>query len=342
MKNLISILIICLLSNCEASKEKEYYKIAGYTQGTTYHITYQPSFKNQSSEIIIKKVDSLLSVIDTSMSTYINESLISSFNKNKYIELDEHFENVFNQSKKINHLTNGSFNPAFGYIFNYYGFGENKKPVIDKIINLDSIIPMLDFNLIEYDSLNSSIKTKSDLISLNFNAIAQGYSVDEIAQLFDQLKIENYFIEVGGELKVKGVNPKNKYWKVGIETPIESLTPNNESIALINLNSKSLATSGSYRKFNEINGKKFSHTINPITGKPITHHLLSTTVISSNCALSDALATTFMIWGEQKTKDFLHKNAKMNLQVYLISYDSINNNYKEFVSDNLIDYFQKN
>lgn len=341
MKDFISILIISLLISCDVSQEKEYFKIAGYTQGTTYHITYQETHKNHTSQIIIKKVDSLLSVIDTSMSTYISESLISNFNKNKQVELDKHFETVFKQSKQINYLTNGSFNPAFGYIFNYYGFGENKKPVIDKSINLDSIIPMLNFNLIEYDSLNISIKTKSNLIYLNFNAIAQGYSVDAIAKLFNELNIENYFIEVGGELKVKGVNHKNKYWKVGIETPIESITPNNESIAIINLNNRSLATSGSYRKFNEINGKKISHTINPITGKPVSHQLLSTTVISNNCALSDALATTFMVWGEQKTKNFLLKNTKMNLQVYLISYDSINNTYKEFVSENLIDYFEK-
>lgn len=336
MKILHLIILTFFLNSC--LKSDKYFYVEGNTQGTTYHIKYKSDVPGKEIKL---KIDSLLNVIDLSMSTYIDNSLISKFNTNKSVEIDDHFKIVYQKSKYINTLSNGSFNPAFGAIFNYYGFGENEKPQLKTNINIDSLIPLLNFNSIHYNKHSNLLFTSSESILLNFNAIAQGYSVDAISNLFNNLNIQHYFIEVGGELITKGVNPSGKLWKVGIETPLQNKTSQNNLQSIIKLNNKALATSGNYRKYYEIDGKKYNHTIDPRTGKPVTHNLLSATVVSNNCALSDALATTFMVWGEEKTKSFLKANKSLNLGVYLISDDTLTSNkYKEFVTDNLKDYFQ--
>jgi thiamine biosynthesis lipoprotein len=171
--------------------------------------------------------------------------------------------------------------------------------------------------------LKFHIYIKKKASKFDFNAIAQGYSVDVIADYLNSLGINNYMVEVGGELKTKGVNSKHEPWKIGIDKPIENSKPGEQEFQIIaGLTNKSLATSGNYRKFYEKDGIKYSHTINPKTGKPVQHQLLSTTVVTDNCALADAYATAFMVMGVDETKLFLKQHKDLNLSVYLIYSDS--------------------
>jgi thiamine biosynthesis lipoprotein len=178
--------------------------------------------------------------------------------------------------------------------------------------------------------LNGESLCKSNAFSkLDFNAIAQGYSVDLVANFLDSNNIDNYLVEIGGELSAKGVNKRGDVWKVGIDKPINDSRPGeNEFQEIIALENKSLATSGNYRKFYEIDGQKFAHTIDPFTGYPVNHSLLSATVVADEAYFADAMATSFMVKGLTETKDFIQKNKNLDLNVLLV-YDSLGQ-YKEW------------
>ena len=179
------------------------------------------------------------------------------------------------------------------------------------IVTLLKKIGFQDLSL-KGDSLISNPKLKT----MDFNALAQGYTVDVIAELLDSHYVSDYLIELGGELKAKGFNSRNKKWRVGIDKPSNKIDVNDRFQVILNLHNKSLATSGNYRNFYEKDGRIFSHTINPKTAYPVQHSLLSATVITDDCMIADAYATTFMVMGVEQTKDFLSKHP--NLEAFLI------------------------
>jgi len=297
---LLSFLLACQ-PKAESVSDSELV-IKGAAQGTSYTVKYLGKKINN----LPLRFDSLLKAIDESVSTYDTTSLITAFNKGDTILADQVFLKMVGYSKIINGQTQGAFDPTIGPLIKSWGWDFSKAESMDST-KVDSLLQLKGFDKITVENDRAFLVNPAS--SLNFNAIAQGYSVDLMAALLEELKIENYYIELGGELRVKGKNAKNKLWRIGIDRPEEG-NEARDLIAVINLQDKSMATSGNYRKFYEKDGKRYSHTINPESGYPVQHKLLSATVVSDDCYRADALATAFMVMGLEKAKAFLRQHPE--------------------------------
>jgi len=333
MKKILFPLICVLLFFTACNNKKNVIKIEGNAQGTTYHITYiiEGDINYQTA------IDSLLKNIDYSMSTWLPNSLISRINNNdKTVLADQYFIDVFNKSLEVSQKTDGLFDVTVGPIVNSWGFGFSKKETINNN-SIDSLLHFVGYKMVRLEG-HKIIKEKPQ-IQLDFNAIAQGYSVDVLANYLESKGIKNYLVELGGELKAKGKKDADENWKVGIDKPNEKELPEIKLQAIINLNNKALATSGNYRKFYVEGGQKFAHIINPKTGYPAKQNLLSTTVIADDCITADAYATAFMVMGLEQSKAFLEKNKELKLEVYFI-YDD-RGIWKTYTSKNLKKWIQE-
>lgn len=317
MRIFILFITIVLSISCAENTSKSYLKIQGEAQGTTYTVIYFDSLQRDFSV----EIDSMLNTIDASVSTYVETSQISQFNALKdtsvWFDLDPIFYQNFILSKHIFNRTNGAFDPTVAPLYRFFKFDKGGLQIIDTI-KRDSILQhRVGLNLIEVDYDNQRIRKRKGAVELNFNAIAQGFSVDFIGVNLEAMGINNYMVEIGGELLVKGKNPNGKLWRLAIEKPIEDATKNVELQKVINLSGKALATSGSYRKFYKIGEKRYAHVINPKTGMPVTHNMLSATVIANTCAEADAYATAFMVMGLEKSLAFVEEH-KDELSAYFI------------------------
>jgi FAD:protein FMN transferase len=317
---------IMLLIACN-QKDAGTVKISGEAQGTTYHITYL-SVQHVNLK---REIDSLLNRIDFSLSTYNPSSIISRMNKNDTTVLaDQYFVDVFKKSLEISRNTDGLFDVTVGPLMNAWGFGSRKKSFIDSA-TIDSLLLITGYKMVTLEG-NKLVKKKPQLI-LDFNAIAQGYSVDVLTDFLQSKGINNYLVELGGEVKAKGKKKDNKFWTIGIDQPNEIFDEERPLQAVITLNNKALATSGNYRKFVEENGQKYSHIMNPKTGYPSKQHLLSATVVADDAMTADAYATAFMVMGLEKSREFLAGNKNLELEAYFI-YDE-KGNWKTYISEGL-------
>lgn len=321
-------ILLCLLiqlTSCTSDK-KEIIKLEGNAQGTTYHITYI----SDNGILYSKAIDSLLSNIDASMSTWVPNSIISRINNNEQnVIVDDYFSTVFNKSVEVSEKTEGHFDITVGPLVNAWGFGPTTKNNLDKT-KVDSLLQLVNYKMVTLK--DNKIKKEKPEIKIDFNAIAQGYSVDVIADYLDSKGINNYLVELGGEIKAKG-KKENEEWKVGIDQPSEEKSAERKLEAILNLNNRALATSGNYRKFYMEGNQKLSHIIDPKTGYPAKHNLLSTTVIADDGITADAYATAFMVMGVMKSITFLEKNKNLKLEVYFI-YDE-KGQWKSYTSHNL-------
>lgn len=332
MKKLVGAMLLLTLFGCSNESKIDTIEINGFAQGTTYHIIYM----NSNGENFQRSIDSLLIEIDNSLSTYNKKSTITRFNNaDSVCEVDKMFMDVFNRSKEVYLETDGAFDPTVAHLVNAWGFGFKNIANTDST-TIDSLLKFVNFDAITIEK-NTAIKTNKNLM-LDFNAIAQGYSVDVIANFLADKGIENYMVEIGGEVKARGKNKDQKLWRIGIDKPIENQTERTLE-AVANLNNKALATSGNYRKFYEKDGIKYSHTLNPKTGYPVHHSLLSATVITDNCALADAYATVFMVVGLEKAKEIL--SQKKNLQAVLI-FENEKKELETFISEDLKKFIELN
>ena len=288
----------------EETKTAEVY-IEGEAQGTTYHIKYIDS--NQTD--YKKQFDSILLAIDQSVSSYLPTSLISQLNNEKdTIVLDKIFKSVYLKSLEIGEKTDYAFDVTIAPVINAYGWGfKNKSTITPQLIDsLLQLVGVSNFKL----SGDTLIKLLPNAM-LDFNAIAQGYSADLLADFLDQRNIQDYMVEMGGEVKTKGKNAEGERWRLGIDKPIEDAKSRTLS-AILSLENEALATSGNYRKFYEENGVKYSHTIDPISGYPVTHTLLSASVVAKTSMEADGYATAFMVIGLEKAKLILESNAELD------------------------------
>lgn len=300
--------------------------ISGAAQGTSYHITYVGGQHSNYRE----SFDSILKKIDLSLSTYDPRSIISKMNRNDTtVKADEYFSDVFKKSIEVSEKTKGLFDVTVAPIINAYGFGFKKREKITTVL-IDSLLRFVGYKKVRL--VNNRLVKDIPEVMLDFNAIAQGYTVDVLASFLESKGINNYMVEVGGELRAKGTKLNDSSWTVGIEQPIESLTQDASLFAEIKIRDKSLATSGNYNKFYVEDGKKYAHIIDPFTGYPAKHNLLSTTVIADDCMTADAYATSFMVMGLEKSKQFLLENEDLNLEVFFI-YDE-NGVLKKYTSKN--------
>jgi thiamine biosynthesis lipoprotein apbE len=320
-------------------KENIYY-IKGDAQGTTYSITYIAKVPVEKAAI-----DSILQVIDLSMSTYIDNSLISKINKGENLPIDPHFEKVLSASMDIYKQSNGSFDPSIGQLINAWGFGKKEKHTPPTQKQIDSLLTLTGMDKVHIVSTGEGVFVKKDNpnIQLNFNAIAQGYTSDVIADYFRSKQISNFIVEVGGELVIHGRNTlKNKPWRIGIDNPLQKPDEDREIVATVELTDCGLATSGNYRKLwtDSISGQKYVHTINPKTGRPQPSNLLSATVIAPSAMLADGYATTLMaLGGIEKAKDFLAQHKKLKA-VLLYSDEAHKGQIQKYVTENLTVEFE--
>ncbi|MGX1023286.1 FAD:protein FMN transferase [Psychroflexus sp. MBR-150] len=313
MKNfafyIICFITVLLIFSCSPKK----YELKGNALGTTYSVNYFSETKQNFKP----QFDSIFNVINHSLSTYIPDSDISKLNHGKNIKVDNHFKNVFKASKLIYKKTEGYFDPSIGLMVNAYGFGPETYDIQLTEKTIDSLMNFVGFD--KFLLKNNTLQTHLPSFYLDFNAIAKGYTVDVLADFLKSKNIDDFFVEIGGEIVAYGQDhDHDKIWNFGIETPIENNTNRELSYAVI-IENRALATSGNYRKFktDSLTGQKFVHTINPKTGLAKKSNVLSASVVASNCMTADAYATAFMAMGFDKAKQIIEKQQINALLIYV-------------------------
>jgi len=303
---------------CQPSVNEKVYLIEGEAQGSTYHIKYIA----ERDENLKPAIDSILEVIDRSMSTYRPDSAISKINQgDTTVVVDEHFRKVFEASQQIWQESEGLFDPTVGVLVNAWGFGKQKISEADLPTDkkIDSLRKYVGFDKVALTEKNL-IKKRYTEILFDFNAIAQGYTSDVVANYLSARGIKNYIVEIAGEMYLKGKNTvEDKSWTIGVENPLKPLD-DRDLVATIQFTNQGLATSGNYRKvWTDSNGRKYVHSINPLTGRATQSDVLSATVVAPSTMLADGYATMFMVMGLAKSKAFLEKHP--DLAVLLVYSD---------------------
>jgi thiamine biosynthesis lipoprotein apbE len=324
------LLIIGTIYIIKQQQDTPYQHDRGTVFGTTYSIIYQ------SNDNLNKEIMAALNEVDQSMSTFNKGSVISKINRNEQVQPDKMFADVFQLAEKISNETNGAFDVTVAPLVNAWGFGF-KSGVRPTPHAIDSIKQFIGYKKVSY--VDGRIKKKDPRLMLDFSAIAKGYGSDVVASLLKRKGIENFMVEIGGEIVTRGISEKRLPWKVGVTKPSDdSLNVNQELQTILNVTNKAMATSGNYRKFYYKNGKKYAHTIDPMTGYPVQHNILSSTVLASNCAEADAYATAFMVLGLEKAQKVLDQHPE--LMAYFIYSDKDGKNAVWF-SSSLKDKIQK-
>ena len=323
MKNYLILVFITFFSCSELKKTS----LSGLIFGTSYNIQfYSSGNSNYSNEIV-----DIFKEIDMSMSTYKKTSIISRVNNNNSVQLDDHFKNVFGFSKKIYEITGGRFDPSIGLLVNYWGFGPEKFVPDSKINPNDQFTYLLSktgFN--RFEIIDNKLSRPMDSY-IDFNAIAKGYAVDEVAKFLKNKQIDNFLVEIGGEINSSGINiDKNKPWLVAIDMP--RFDGDRSNYSSLELNNVSLASSGTYRKFKiDSMGNRYAHIINPLTGYPTKTNILSVTVKASSCVEADAYATAIHSMNIEEIKDFFSFNNNISS---LVIFENDKNELEELILNN--------
>lgn len=288
----------------------------GMVFGTVYHITYQ------SSKSLQKDIEAELAKVDASLSPFNERSIITAVNENRDTVVNKMFSDVFALAMKISDSTNGAFDITVAPLVNAWGFGF-KGGVMPSRHQVDSLKALVGYHKV---SLTNGRVSKTDpRIMLDCSSIAKGYGCDVVAKFLSAKGIDNYMVEIGGEIVTRGISEKRLPWKIGVTKPTDdSLNVNQEIQTIINVTDKAMATSGNYRNFYYKNGRKYAHTIDPSTGYPVQHNILSSTVIAADCATADAYATAFMVMGLDKAKAILSRHPELMAYFILASDDGTN------------------
>lgn len=291
-------------------KEKEYQHRDGFVFGTVYSITYS----NPDNSDLSSHINNALNAVNNSLSMFNQESTISKINNNQPVVLDSLFLTVWNEGQYVSRCTDGAFDMTVAPLVDLWGFGlKNRELVTDA--QVDSIRQYVGYELAVLES--GEIHKAYPEIRIDAGAIAKGYACDVVADTLEAYGCTDFCIEIGGELTVKGLNSKGVNWHIAINKPLEdSLCFNREIQDIVELTNCGMATSGNYRNFYELEGKKYSHTIDPRTGYPVRHNLLSATIVAPNCMVADAWATACMVVGLEKAKIWI--NNRSDLKGYLI------------------------
>jgi FAD:protein FMN transferase len=309
----VVVAIFILFTGCNDRSQEHKIQFAGQAQGTYYIITYfaNDTLANQH------EMDSLLNDFDQIASIYQNNSLISRINRNETYEVTDHYFNeIFKLARRISEETNGAFDVTVGPLVNAWGFGFKNRMEMNQQ-KVDSLLVFVGYQGIRLE--NHKIIKDHPNTQIDFNAIAKGYAIDVAGGFLESRGIRNYLVDIGGEALAKGTKPGEQKWVIGIEQPIEAPSDERSLKATIKLQNEAVATSGNYRRFYEMDGLKYAHTIDPATGFPVQHSLLSATVFADSAGKADAYATAFMVMGTEKTLEFLKKSP--HIDAYLIFSD---------------------
>jgi len=294
------VVVILLLGIWQIRKSQtasNYITLSGITMGA---IVYNVKYHDPEKRNLQSGIDSLLNDLNNSLSTYVESSEISQFNLNDSIAYQtDHLFRILEESRKIHLITDGAFDPTVGPLVNAYGFGPGKQRLND-MLQLDSLLRLVGFDLITFDH-KMAIKQISGSM-LDFSAIAKGYAVDVIHEYLQTLEITEFMVEIGGEVSCRGKNAAGTVWRIGIEDPTVG-RDEQRLLATVLLQNQAMATSGNYRNYYELDGKKYSHTIDPKTGQTVNQSLLSVSVFAPTCMKADALATGFMVLGLEKSQE---------------------------------------
>lgn len=305
------LLIVGTVLIIRQQRSTPYQKSADFIFGTSFHVTYQ------CDSDLTESIKTELMKVDASLSPFNEESVISAINNNKEVRPDQMFIEVFNLAMGISKDTDGAFDITVAPLVNAWGFGfkNGSQPSKQQV---DSLMQIVGYQKVR---LTDGIVMKHDSrIMLDCSAIAKGYGTDRVAKLLRSRGVENFMVEIGGEIVTRGVNPDRKPWKIGVTKPTDdSLHVGHELQTILNVTNKAMATSGNYRNFYYKGGKKYAHTIDPKTGYPVQHSILSATVITKSCAVADAYATSFMVMGLEKAQKVLERHPE--LMAYFIYSD---------------------
>lgn len=300
--------------------------------GTVFNTSYQ--IKYQADELMTEKIEAELLAINQSLNPFNPNSIIAKVNRNEPVEVDEYFKNVFNKSMQISEKSNGIFDITCAPMINIWGFGFSKMDSVTPAL-IDSVKQFVGYRKVRLEG-NRVIKDDPRLM-LNCSAIAKGYACDVIAEMFDRNGVKNYMVEIGGEVTLKGVNSEGNPWRVGIRKP--ELVGGGRHVTIeevIQLPAKGgVATSGDYQNFYIKDGKKYAHTINPLTGYPAEQNILSSSVVANDCMTADAWATAFNAMGLEEACRIGDSVPELE---YFFIYTDDNGDYKFKYSKGMIDY----
>jgi thiamine biosynthesis lipoprotein len=302
------LLIVGTIFIIRQQQNMPYQKYSDFVFGTTFTVTYQcDSDMNKSIKAELMKVD-------YSLSPFNEQSIITAINNNQDVLPDQMFMDVFQLAMEVSRETNGAFDITVAPLVNAWGFGfkNGEKPTPHQVDSLRQIIGYQKVSVVD-----GKIRKQDPRIMLDCSAIAKGYGTDIVARFLRSRGVKNYMVEVGGEIVTSGVNPDRLPWRVGVIKPNDdSLNVSHEIQTVLNVTDIAMATSGNYRRFYYKDGKKFAHTVDPKTGYPVQHNILSATVLAKTCAQADAYATSFMVMGLDEAKKVLERHP--DLMAYFI------------------------
>ena len=297
------ILIIGSIYIIAQQRSAPYQKDEGFIFGTVYHITYQ------NDNNLKQDIEAELEKVNKTFSTFDSTSIISLINQNKPVKINDMFAEIFDLSEEISTETEGAFDITVAPLVNVWGFGfkSGQKPTKEKI---DSLRLLVGYNKVKL--YENGVKKKNPKIMLDCSAVAKGYGSDIVARYLREQGVKNFMVEIGGEIVTSGLSENRLPWKIGVTKPSDNKTDMNQEVeTILNVTDKAMATSGNYRNFYYKGGKKYAPTIDPKTGYPVQHSLLSATVLAKNCATADAYATSFMVMGVEKAEALLEKHPEL-------------------------------
>ena len=304
------LILLLLLGACSAKKPSEAIQLLGEAQGTYYSIIY---FDKEGRDFQ-SEIDSILDAFDQSVSLWVPESILCHINRNDSLAVpDQFFIDNFTISQQVAIETGGAFDMTIGPLAKAWGFGSDGLKQVDSQI-VDSLLSLVGYQKVQL--VNGEVTKSDPRISFDFNAVAQGYSVDVVGGFLDRCDIHDYLVDIGGEVKAKGRKSDGSLWKIGIEQPAKDKNSDRVLSAVVELENASIATSGNYRKYFEEDGVRYSHTIDPKTGYPARQNLLSATILCDSTAFADAYATACMVMGLEKSLAFVNSNP--NLEGFFI------------------------
>ena len=313
----LALLIIGTVAIIVQQRNMPYQHNSGKIFGTFYNITYQSD--HDLHQDILRE----LQEVDQSLSMFNSSSLISRINQGQRPDISGTlFEEVFQLAQQISDNTQGAFDITVAPLVNAWGFGFKKGELPDDR-KVDSLRRLVDYRLLSIEKKGSKhfLVKKIPGMMLDCSAIAKGYGCDRVASLLKRHDVRNFMVEIGGEVVTNGINKERQPWKIGVAKPTEDSLPGRQELqAVLSISNQALATSGNYRNFYYRDGRKYAHTIDPLTGRPVQHSILSATVIAPTCATADAYATAFMVMGIERAKDLLARHPE--LTAYLIYTDN--------------------
>ena len=316
-RNAFLLLIASLLLLCSCEKSGRYVRIEGFAQGGTYHVICSP-VRGVGQQALRAAIDSRLQAIDFSLSGYNKGSLLSRLNAGEDLPLDSLFIECFTISKAVWAETDGAFDPSAAPLFDLWGFGfTNKERVTDRAVDSVRAFVGMDRLRLETREDGTHLVREDPRMRLNFNAVAQGYSCDVVARYLDSLGCRAYLVDIGREIICKGLNESGTAWRIGLDKPTDgNMEEGRDLQAILEVSDCGIVTSGNYRKFYIENGQKYAHTIDPKTGRPVSHNLLSATVVAKDAATADAYATWLMVVGVDKARAIL--SGRPDLEALLV------------------------